>query len=365
LVHDTRSGFGWRRVAQRRLRVIEPAPKPVIGATEARPDVDDDVGRKENDEQMTHLTLAGLSEDGKRLLLVSDAGVEFTLDADAKLRAALRGDHARLGQLEIKMESVLRPRDIQVRIRAGETPEAVAAAAQTTVEKIMPYAAPVLAEREHVAQRAQRASLRRPATSSGATSTATRTLGDSVGTHLRALNIDPAGVDWDAWRREDGRWTLIATFHTDAHEGQGAFTFDAPGNYVSAEDDDARWLIGDAAATASPPASAPAADDLSAVRRRRLATVPPDELPLGEDAIDLVSDDHPDETAALGAEAPVEAYLDDPEPVSRTSELPRVDDEPLPAAESRDEEPAARPRRKGRASVPSWDEIMFGGGKHD
>jgi hypothetical protein len=53
---------------------------------------------------MVHLTLAGLSEDGKRLLLVSDAGVEFTLDVDAKLRAALRGDsdaRARLGQLEI------------------------------------------------------------------------------------------------------------------------------------------------------------------------------------------------------------------------------------------------------------------------
>ena len=109
---------------------------------------------------MAHLTLAGLSEDGKRLLLVSDTGVEFTLDVDTNLRAVLRGDNhvrARLGQLEIKMESVLRPRDIQARIRAGETPEAVAAAAQTTVDKIMPFAAPVLAEREHVAQRAQRA----------------------------------------------------------------------------------------------------------------------------------------------------------------------------------------------------------------
>ena len=29
---------------------------------------------------MAHLTLAGLSDDGKRLLLVSDKGVEFTLD---------------------------------------------------------------------------------------------------------------------------------------------------------------------------------------------------------------------------------------------------------------------------------------------
>ena len=59
---------------------------------------------------------------------------------DTRLRAALRGENLRLGQLEMKMESALRPRDIQARIRAGESPEDVAAAAQTTVEAIMGFA---------------------------------------------------------------------------------------------------------------------------------------------------------------------------------------------------------------------------------
>ena len=337
---------------------------------------------------MVHLTLAGLSEDGKRLLLVSDAGVEFTLDLDAKLRAALRGDsqiRARLGQLEIKMESVLRPRDIQARIRAGETPETVAAAAQTTVEKIMPFAAPVLAEREHVAQRAQRASIRRPAGSPAGS----RTLGDAVAGHLRAQNVDPGVVAWDAWRREDGRWTLTAAYDVGGRDGEAAFTFDGPGNYVSADDDDARWLIGETVAGLAPqqPAGTPAQDDLATARRRRLAAVPPDELPLGEDALDLVAEpdepDEPHEPASLGAEAPVEASLDEPDPLHRTSELDRIDDEdetvaePDPGADDAASEPtgdaagdagepAGRPaKRKGRASVPSWDEIMFGGGKHD
>ncbi len=315
---------------------------------------------------MAHLTLAGLSEDGKRLLLVSDKGVEFTLDVDERLRAALSGDRnarARLGQLEITMESVLRPRDIQARIRAGETPEAVASAAQTTVDKIMPFAAPVLAEREHVAQRAQRASLRRqPAGAAPSVSHSGRTLGDAIGAHLRARNVDPGVVAWDAWRREDGRWTLTAKFQVADRSGQAAFTFDAPGNYVSAEDDDARWLVGDAPAEPSDPGIPD--DDLATARRRRLAAVQSDEgeeLPLGEDAIDLVSGDT-DETASLGAEAPVEAYLDDPEPTVRTSELDRVEDDEQAA---RDEPAARAPKRKGRASVPSWDEIMFGGGKHD
>ena len=133
------------------------------------------------------LTLVGLTEDKQKLVLVSDAGEEFTLPADARLRAALRGEHARLGQLEITMDSALRPRDIQARIRAGESPEHVAAAAQTTLEKIMGYATPVLAERAHIADRAQQASVRRKAGEGPA-----RLLGDAVAERLRARNVDPA-----------------------------------------------------------------------------------------------------------------------------------------------------------------------------
>ena len=143
---------------------------------------------------MAHLTLVGVSDDGRRLLLVSDAGVEFTLDIDTRLRAALRGDTARLGQLEIQMDSTLRPRDIQARIRAGETPEAVAQAAQTSVDKIMAFAAPVLAERQHVADRAQRSSVRRRNGAEQPAGSGARTLGDAVAAHLRSINVDPTTV---------------------------------------------------------------------------------------------------------------------------------------------------------------------------
>ena len=87
------------------------------------------------------------------------------------------------------MDSTLRPRDIQARIRSGETPEAVAQVAGTSVDKVMPYAAPVLAERAHVAQRAQRASIRRRPAESGAAGA--RTLGDAVGSHLRGSQRRP------------------------------------------------------------------------------------------------------------------------------------------------------------------------------
>jgi hypothetical protein len=326
---------------------------------------------------MAHLTLAGLSGDGKRLLLVSDKGVEFTVDVDERLRAALRGDHARLGQLEIKMDSALRPRDIQARIRAGETPEAVAQAAQTTVDAIMPFAAPVMAERQHVAERAQRSSVRRTGQSGGA-----RTLGDAIGAHLRGLNVDPGHVSWDAARREDGKWNLTGEFSAAGRTGQARFTFDAPGNYVVADNDEALWLLGEASPEPSGSSDAAPTNDLERARARRQASggvAGEQELPLGDDAISLVRGED-----AVGAEQPVEAFLDtapepaeqpaQPEPDSTTAgdaaaeldaaEQGQTDSSEDPSGEERDEPARRKPAKKrGRASVPSWDEIMFGSGQ--
>ena len=323
---------------------------------------------------MAKLTFTGRSGDGKRLLLVDESGQEHSLVIDARLRRALSGAPASgpntPGQLEIPMESSLRPRDIQMRIRAGETPEAVAHAAGTSVEKIMPAASPVMDERAHVAERAQLSSVRRRANESGA-----RTLGEAVSAHLRSHTVDPSVAEWDAWRREDGRWTLTALYEVAGRTGTGTFSYDPRGNFVTVDDDDAHWLVGDA--TPDPvatPDEANAADDLAAARQRRLSSVGVDEPAFGDDAIEMVSDDESaTETtmeldAALGTEQSVEAYLDD-EPADATAE---TSDEPADEPGSEDEEPASHapePRRpakkRGRASVPSWDEIMFGGGKND
>jgi hypothetical protein len=346
---------------------------------------------------MVHLRFMGVGDDGRTLLLVSDAGVEFTVDVDDRLRDAVTGrgqgpgrggEQARSGQWERQMESTLRPRDIQARIRSGETPESVAQVAGTSVDKVMPYAAPVLAERAHVAQRAQRASIRRRPVEGGAPSSA-RTLGDAVGSHLRSRNVDPETVAWDAWRREDGRWTLTGSYTTTGRVGAAHFSFDAPGNYVVADDDDAHWLLGEVPDAEGGESESLGRDDLSDARRRRLSAVPADELPLhsaeslGDDAIELVSEvpepevarDRAEETAALGAEAPVEAYLDGP--AASTPDGDDGDDDDgdrtvVAASETsddprRDEPPSRKPVKKtrGRASVPSWDEIMFGGSGDD
>jgi Protein of unknown function (DUF3071) len=335
-----------------------------------------------------NLTLVGLTEDKQRLVLVSDSGEEFLLAADARLRAALRGEHARLGQLEITMESALRPRDIQARIRAGESPEMVASAAQTTVDKIMGFATPVLAERAHIAQRAQQASVRRTASQG-----ASRILADAVAERLHSRNVEATSVEWDAWRRDDGRWTVVVDYRSGERPRHAEFVFDAPGRYVVAEDEEARWLVGEQSASHGPQPRA-------ASGPRRLSAVgdagpddggAEDQLPLGADAIDLVREDPSDagdvpvgatgeaDWIATQATARPERAEQPVEPV-HTVELGSEADEPDldealesmddPAAEgSSEDDPASAPRRtsrKGRrASVPSWDEIMFGGGKSE
>jgi hypothetical protein len=307
---------------------------------------------------MQHLTPVGLSKDGKQLVLVSNAGEEFAVPVDHRLRAALRGDHARLGQLEMKMESALRPRDIQARIRGGESAEEVADAAQTTVDAIMGFAAPVLAERAHVAESAQKSSIRRRSTE---TSTAAGTLDQAARTHLSNIGVRADDVAWDAWRRDDGRWTVVASYSSAGAELRAEFVYDQPGRYVVADNEQARLLTGEA----TQPAAGASARRLSSVPdgRARLD----DELPLadhelGDDAIELVRDrddeltaDHGDaDWIARGEQVREDDQVDGAAPV----------EEPVADADVDDPDPApSKSHKKGRSSVPSWDEIMFGGGK--
>jgi len=149
----------------------------------------------------------GLTPDGTSLLVVTSDGEHIAVTADERLRAAIRDDRARLGQLEIDMESSLRPREIQARIRAGESLEEVARDAGMPVERVQAFAGPVIAEREHVVGLALAAPVRRR----GETA-ATRPLRSTVAERLLGRGIDVDDVDWDSWKRPDGVWTVQASY---------------------------------------------------------------------------------------------------------------------------------------------------------
>jgi len=115
---------------------------------------------------MRTLRFVELAEDGRTLILAPDVpqaidnGERFALSIDERLRAAARGDVSRLGQIEIDVGADLPPREIQSRIRAGESAEQVAAASGMRLERIERYAYPVLQERSRMVEQASTARVR-------------------------------------------------------------------------------------------------------------------------------------------------------------------------------------------------------------
>ncbi|WP_053202810.1 septation protein SepH [Jiangella muralis] len=187
---------------------------------------------------MRELRLIAVSEDGAHLILSGHDGEQLALRVDDRLLAAIRGDRARLGQLDIRLESQLRPRDIQARIRAGESVDSVAAVAGMPREKVERFAGPVLAEREHIAGRARQATVRRLGGDGPP-----QTLEVAAGATAKTHGADPDLVEWDAWRREDGRW-LVRFAWAGEEEDSALFSFDPSGRTVVPEDHNARSIAG-------------------------------------------------------------------------------------------------------------------------
>ena len=306
---------------------------------------------------MRKLRLVGLSADGRQVVFVDPTGAEFAAPADDRLRAALRGDRARLGQLEIEMDSALRPREIQARIRAGDSPEMVAVLAQVPVERIMSYCVPVLAERQHVAELARRSHVRRKGAEGPS-----RSLADVVAERLRGRGIDALSALWDAWRREDGRWAVQASYLSGERQRTALFIFDLVGRYSLADDDEAKWLTGERQASSKGPQPREAGKG----GERRLSAVP--------DGDDLLSVPETEQDSTDDLTAVVRAVR---EPQGDDAEVPPGESPPAtepaveeprvsaPVQDAQDEAPVVveapeRRRRPKRASVPSWDEIMFG-----
>ncbi|WP_158564306.1 septation protein SepH [Jiangella anatolica] len=373
---------------------------------------------------MRELRLIAVSEDGAHLILSGHDGEQLALRVDDRLHAAIRGDRARLGQLDIRLESQLRPRDIQARIRAGESVDSVAAVAGMPREKVERFAGPVLAEREHIAGRARQATVRRLGGDGPP-----QTLEVAAGATAKTHGADPDLVEWDAWRREDGRW-LVRFAWAGEEEDSALFSFDPSGRTVVPEDDNARSIAGvlPAEAPAPPEPQVPAGPARLSVVGGGAADAAPE--PDDDEGPDLpaflrpggagvgpvrglvrdVDEDHQDDdefenttpipsttarrstrrTSRPGRErrrrepdlfhdqAPEPAPAAEPDDQA-TSERLRLsdiaqhvesDDEPAAdLAPTADEStPPARKTsssRKGRPSVPSWDEIMFGRRKND
>lgn len=189
---------------------------------------------------MQDLQLIGVHEDGEHLLLAAGDGGRYRIRVDEPLRAAIRHDRPRLGQLQIEIDGGLRPRDVQALIRGGASTEEAASRAGWSIDKVHRYEGPILAEREHVTGLAREARLRGRGNDSPAGNAPT--LSARVAERLKGRGVDATGASWDSWRAEEGPWTVVVTFAAGGRQRQASWSFDPADRSVSAVDDEARWL---------------------------------------------------------------------------------------------------------------------------
>ncbi|MFD3333955.1 septation protein SepH [Streptomyces sp. NPDC058700] len=339
---------------------------------------------------MPELRVVAVSNDGTRLVLKAADSTEYTLPIDERLRAAVRNDRARLGQIEIEVESHLRPRDIQARIRAGASAEEVAQLAGIPVDRVRRFEGPVLAERAFMAERARKTPVRRPGENSGPQ------LGEAVQERLLLRGAEKDTVQWDSWRRDDGTWEVLLVYRVAGEVHTASWTYDPPRRLVQAVDDEARALIGETDDTiaAAPEPSFPFVPRIARLPRDRPLDRALDrqidrsdrQLERAPAAVEP-EDERDSLTSLLEAVPSFRGDMVVPEqPDSEPSEEPEAEEPPAPAASAgagsayadvlmpravsghRDrltgttdrqaEADGVRPGR--RAAVPSWDEIVFG-----
>jgi hypothetical protein len=187
---------------------------------------------------MHELRLVAVSEDGSYAILdVPGRGGRFMLPIDDRLRTVARGQFSRLAQYEIEVESPLRPKEIQDRIRAGETADEIADAAGLPIERIRRFEGPVLAEREYRAQEAQRATVRSPGDSGPGPR-----LGDIVAERLTELGAAADDARWDSRKRPDGNWQVEIAFTAGGRTQVAEWIFDPRRRHIAPDDDVAARL---------------------------------------------------------------------------------------------------------------------------
>jgi hypothetical protein len=354
---------------------------------------------------MQELRLVAVSEDGSyAVLVVPGRSGRFALPIDERLRTVARGQFSRLAQYEIEVESPLRPKEIQDRIRAGETAEEIADAAGLPVDRIRRFEGPVLAEREFKATEAQRATVRSP----GESGLAPR-LGEVVADRLADIGASAEDAEWDSRKRQDGSWQVQLAYTIAGRMHVAEWVYDPRGKHVTPADDEAIRLSLDEAHWPGPRPASPAAT-VTPIGSRAASSAT---------AVTGTASRHPDHRADHRAEpdrgvggrtmlhpsrqpaAPVTvtaAAIDRPVSVDHADAAPQAvsrdqgrdqgreqgrdqgrdqgreqqperdqpadQDEAEPASPAA--EPASRPARRAsggrsrRSSVPSWDEIMFG-----
>ncbi|MGV8886223.1 MAG: septation protein SepH [Microbacteriaceae bacterium] len=350
------------------------------------------------------------------LLVISDEGERFRIPIDEVLQSKLRQTSPEPGT-----GRKLSPREIQSHIRSGMSAQDVASITGVPVEYIQKFEGPVLAEREFVVETALAVRVHTALETDPMVQGAT--FGSAITGRLHGLGA--INERWASWKEQGGGWVIKLSFTADQIDHDARWSFDprklalAPLNQeaitlsqqgespsglvprlravtpTSREADSTRFDSGafdvaselldargdsdsirEAATRFAPDADTPAdhnqtADLLDALRRRRgereAASFVDD-----SDASDAIaahpsSQGAPPSTPGSGirlVDVPLAGFLDEePDDRRKTAPQPRVSGSV--GGNSTGPQPGAAKARKGRATMPSWDDIVFGARSDD
>lgn len=256
---------------------------------------------------MSELRLTGKNPEGTHLTLTNPIGEEFTIRISDTLRATVNQPRlsAVVASDDVETMSV---KEIQRRLRAGETMDAIARDGHISVEKVERFAGPILQERVYILDQAFAVVLRKESARDQ------ETFQDVVISRLAPMGVDSDSLSWNTWRIDDGTWTIDLAYPNRDGHGSATWNFDLNRRSITATNENARWMLGQEPA---PRVQTPGLVHAEPTHPSRIV----DSIP-------------------------------DPEPIRETPRLVAIRETP------REEDRAEG--ISGRAKVPSWDEIMFG-----
>jgi hypothetical protein len=262
---------------------------------------------------VTELRVVGRTEDGDHLELTDNEGNKFTVRVSDSLRASV--NERRLTPV-VESTPQFSIKEIQARLRAGESYGEVARISGLSLEKIERYASPILQERAWIIELAEKASPKGTSLP----------LSELVIQRLAPRGVNMNQISWNTWRLDDGTWHLVLTYPSRDGQSDASWIFDSNKRTLVSRDDGARWINGEEIPTKQ------------AVRPDRM-------------------NDH-------GVLFPVEGETPQPPRLVAVRTDPMIDEQQQQPEGIKDIAPDAK--KDGvtkRISIPSWDDIMFGRSK--
>ncbi len=264
---------------------------------------------------MIDLRLDGKTEDGNHLALVDGDGNNYSVRISDTLRATVNQPRLTSVPASYVTESIS-VKEIQRRLRAGESYEQIAREGQTTVDKIERFSGPIMQEREYILSNVRALIMRKDVHRTDLT------FNDVVLAKLAPRGVDIDQVSWNTWRLPDTTWHIELQYPNRDGNGSATWIFDLSRRALDASDDNGAWLI----------------DEEAPVRITPPAII------------------HSEPTHPSRLEEPKVVRIADllyaPEEKAETPRLAVIRETPT-TADSQD-------GITSRAKVPSWDEIMFG-----